>query len=282
MPRTAPSSVVTIGPLPWAEAAAAGPALAAVAPVAARVSAASAAQQAASKVRRERVAFMIVTPSRTCGPPEVETGLATRWVACPQLPSSCGPSHPWISLGFPWVSSLGPGREEPHRAALPMLSSGFSGDPTVLGQRRSELPARGDAELREHVAQVPFDRARADEQLGADLRVRQAVVGEPGDLPFLGRELVARVGAALAHLLARCHQLPAGALGEGLHPDPGEQVVGRTQLLARVDAAALAAQPLPVEQMRAGKLRADFGAAEPLDRTAIQEIRVVAAGQQRL
>mgnify|MGYP003693972001 CR=1 FL=1 len=32
---------------------------------------------------------------------------------------------------------------------------------------------------------MPFDRARADEELRADLRVRQAVAGEPGDLSFL-------------------------------------------------------------------------------------------------
>src|SRR5215472_16082623 len=185
------------------------------------------------------------------------------------------PGLPLGVLAPPWS------RGASSSSVLPMLGSGSSGEPTVLGQRRSELPARGDTELHEHVAQVPLDRARADEQLGADLRVRQAIADELGDLPFLRRELVARVWAALTHLLARCHQLPAGALGERLHPDPGEHVVGRTQLIARVDAAALAAQPLPVEQMRAGKFRADFGAAEPLDRTVIQEIRAVAAGQQR-
>ena len=38
-----------------------------------------------------------------------------------------------------------------------------------MGQLRLELPARGDAELREHVAQVPLDRARTDEQLPAPI-----------------------------------------------------------------------------------------------------------------
>src|SRR5215475_9510267 len=100
-----------------------------------------------------------------------------------------------------------------------MLGSGSSGEPTVLGQRRPELPARGDTELREHVAQVPLDRARADEELRADLRIRQAVAGEPGDLLLLRRELLVRAGDALARLLARSQQLAVGSLGERLHPD---------------------------------------------------------------
>src|ERR1700731_2846735 len=66
VPRTAPSSVVTIGAPPdrEPEAAALVPAVAAVAPAAARVSAASAAQQtAASRARRQWVVFMILTLS---------------------------------------------------------------------------------------------------------------------------------------------------------------------------------------------------------------------------
>jgi hypothetical protein len=33
---------------------------------------------------------------------------------------------------------------------------------------------------------MPLDRAGADEELHADLRVREAVAGEPGDLVLLG------------------------------------------------------------------------------------------------
>src|SRR6201986_188130 len=80
--------------------------------------------------------------------------------------------------------------------------SAAAGEPAVLGQHVPELPARGDAELGEHGAQVPFDRARADEQMGADLRVGQDVAGEPGDLLLLRRELASRLGTALAYLLA--------------------------------------------------------------------------------
>ena len=96
-------------------------------------------------------------------------------------------------------------------------------------------------ELREHVAQVPLDRARADEQLGADLRVRQALAGEPGDLLLLRREPPARARVAFARLLACRQQLAAGAIGECLHADLVEQMVGAAQLLARVDAPALPA-----------------------------------------
>ena len=60
---------------------------------------------------------------------------------------------------------------------------------------------------------------------------------------------------ALAHLLAGGQQLAAGALGERLRAHRGEHLVGRAQLLARVDAAVLAAQPLAVEQVGAGEVR---------------------------
>src|SRR4029077_5473846 len=141
------------------------------------------------------------------------------------------PHHP---RGTPWVPAQGTSRWFPPGPSTDSARP-CAGEPAVLGQRRVELPARGDAELREHVAQVPFDRARADEQLRADLRVRKALAGEPGDLLLLRRQLPARPGAALPRLLARRQQLAAGALGERLHADRVEQVVGGAQLPARVD-----------------------------------------------
>ena len=53
-----------------------------------------------------------------------------------------------------------------------------------------------------------------------------------------------------AGALAGRLQLDPRALGERLHPEVGEEVVGDPQLLARVKASALASQPLAVEQMR--------------------------------
>ena len=61
-----------------------------------------------------------------------------------------------------------------------------------------ELSAGADAELREDLAHVPLDGAWAEEQLGADLRVRVAVARELGDLCFLGGEVVAGLGLASA------------------------------------------------------------------------------------
>src|SRR6266566_10071140 len=52
----------------------------------------------------------------------------------------------------------------------------------VAGKHPLELGAGVDAELEEHLAQVVLDRARADEQLGADLGIRQSAVGEARDL----------------------------------------------------------------------------------------------------
>ena len=46
-------------------------------------------------------------------------------------------------------------------------------------------------------------------------------------------------------------------------------------------AAALAAQPFAVEQVRAGELHADAGAAEPVDRLAVEALGGLALAEQR-
>ena len=61
------------------------------------------------------------------------------------------------------------------------------------GERVAKLLAGADVELAEDLVQVVLDRARADEQLGADLRVGVPVAGQPRDLDLLGRQRVARV-----------------------------------------------------------------------------------------
>src|ERR671915_637330 len=68
------------------------------------------------------------------------------------------------------------------------LALGRRGRVHGLRERRAELLAGADAELCEHLVQVVFDRAWADEQLGADLRVRAPLLREPGHLPLLRGE----------------------------------------------------------------------------------------------
>jgi hypothetical protein len=51
-----------------------------------------------------------------------------------------------------------------------------------------ELPAGADGKLGEHLAQVVLNGAGADEQAGTNLRVRQTLSGQPGDLGLLGSQ----------------------------------------------------------------------------------------------
>ena len=66
--------------------------------------------------------------------------------------------------------------------------------------------AGADAQLGEYLAQVPLDGPGAYEELGADLRIRQAVPGQPRDECFLLRELIDGMGGALAYGRARGQQ----------------------------------------------------------------------------
>src|SRR4051794_33374252 len=70
------------------------------------------------------------------------------------------------------------------------------------GHRAAQLLARADAELREHLAQVVLDRARADEQLGPDFGIGQPARRQSGDLRFLRGEQGEGVGAVSAGVLA--------------------------------------------------------------------------------
>lgn len=106
----------------------------------------------------------------------------------------------------------------------------------------SQLPARGEAELAEDVAQVGVHRARAEEQLGGHLRGAGAVGDQPGDVQLLQRELVRRLRGAASGVLARGAQLTRRAVGERLCAETGQQLVGRAQPLAGLAAPSLAAQ----------------------------------------
>ena len=61
---------------------------------------------------------------------------------------------------------------------------------------------------------MPLDGAVAEEQLLADLGVGEAFVSNAGDLRFLRREGIIRVGGALAHRVAGGEQFALCALGE--------------------------------------------------------------------
>jgi hypothetical protein len=71
---------------------------------------------------------------------------------------------------------------------------------------------------------VPLDGAGSDEELAADLRVRQAVAGEPADLLLLRSEHLALLGAALPDRLAVGDKLSPWAFPERLHADRVEGV----------------------------------------------------------
>src|ERR687889_324174 len=62
---------------------------------------------------------------------------------------------------------------------------------------------------------------------------------------------------------------------------PAIRVMALAQLRARVDASALAPQPLAVEQLRPSQLRTQLGAAQPIDGFAIQAVGGGAVAQQR-
>jgi hypothetical protein len=80
---------------------------------------------------------------------------------------------------------------------------------------------------------------------------------------------------------AGSEQLSRGALGERLETHRREHLVGGAQLLASVQAPALASQPFAVDEMGAGVLHVDAGAAQPVDRLAIQALRILALREQR-
>src|SRR4051812_16407278 len=88
-----------------------------------------------------------------------------------------------------------------------------SGGLDTLGQGRTDVLPGSDSQLGEHFPQVPLDRVCADEELGADLGVREAGGGEPGDLGLLRREL----GAGLRRRTFGGHagrgELAPGTLG---------------------------------------------------------------------
>src|SRR3954468_3236776 len=197
------------------------------------------------------------------------------YVSPPWLVTGCGADHNLNASPAAPRPSNPPGR-------VPGSARGSDGDHfgVTTGQHVRQFPAGMDAEFVEHVAQVPFDGPRAEEELCADLGVRQALAGEPRDLALLRGQIVASLDGSPPHLLAGGLKLLAGALGERLHADRGQHLVGRAQLVARVDPAVLAAQPLPVEQMSPGELGTPPGPCQSLDRLAIQALGALTLAQE--
>ncbi len=99
------------------------------------------------------------------------------------------------------------------------------------------------------------------------------------DLSLLDSELAAVLDGAFAGRLAGGQQFAPGALGEPLGTHRREHLVGDAQLPAGIGAALLAAQPLPVKQVSAGQRHADAGAAQPVDRLAVQALGAVLSAE---
>src|SRR3989440_6852835 len=120
----------------------------------------------------------------------------------------------------------GPVAPKDSLVACLVCGSGWLGrcaGPCDVGQLVAQLHAGADAELREHLVQVPLDRARAEEELRADLLICLPVRGEPRDLLLLRGELAACLVTPFAHLLAGREQLAARALGECVGAEANEQ-----------------------------------------------------------
>ena len=88
--------------------------------------------------------------------------------------------------------------------------------------------------------------------------------------------MLAGLDLALADALAGGQQLTLGALGERLGAHAREQLERGAQLVAGVDAAPLASQPLAIEQVGPRELHAHAGAPQPLDRLLVEAIGCVA------
>src|SRR6266568_8041533 len=151
----------------------------------------------------------------------------------------------------------------------------------VAGQDGVELVAGADVELGEDLVQVVLDRARAHEEVGSDLRVGQAITGQPGDLDLPGGELGWHTGRAFTYSLAGREQLARGSFGEAVSSHGGEHLVRGAQLLAGIDPPVLPAQPLPVEEVGAGERHPDAGAGEAVDPLAVLALGGLALAEQR-
>src|SRR6201991_5390474 len=145
---------------------------------------------------------------------------------------------------------------------------------------RPELPSRGDAELDEDLPQVPFDGVRADEQLRADLLIRQPVTGQPRDLCLLGGQLVTRADRLLAYLFAGGDQLAACPFSEGVRAHRGVHLVALTEMSTRVEAPVDPAQPLAIVQASARGMHDNAGRSQSFNGVEVQVLGTIVTGHQ--
>src|SRR5258708_20682992 len=102
-----------------------------------------------------------------------------------------------------------------------------------------------DAELREHLVQVPLDSSRAEEELRADVLIGLPARGEPRDLILLRGELATCLVTPFAYLLAGGEQLAAGAFCERAGAAAAEKPIPRAGLPPRVPPPGLPPRPFP-------------------------------------
>ena len=164
----------------------------------------------------------------------------------------------------------------PRSAARPSGSTpSHSAPPSWRGYRQGAAAARTDSDPRR--AFTSSRRERMPSLVNTLRRCHSAVRGlrkaarrSPGSTTYRRRAARSAAPAGSVRRAARrsvCApsrpwpEALAGALGERFHADCGEHLVGRAKLVARVDPAVLATQPLPVEQMSPGELGTQPGAA---------------------
>src|SRR3954447_26190683 len=224
-------------------------------------------------------ASSIATSSNTCVAPPVGSGRAE--TPSSRMNSSAKLFSSNSSMMLPRV--LSPSLCSQRSSSSLAVGPASGGRKVRLGTWKHvrKLAARVDVELAEHLPKMPLHCARAEEQARAYFRIRKALGSEPCDLQLLRSQVVARLSAALAHLLSGGEQLVARALGEQVHADAREQLVRGAQLRACVDAPVCAAQPFAVEQVRPRQLRTKPRPPQPLDRLRVESLGRVPIAQQR-
>ena len=139
-------------------------------------------------------------------------------------------------------------------------------------QRGAETASRRDAELGEDLAEMPLDGAGADEQLRADLGVRETVSCEPRDLLLLRRSARSRVSALRFRTFSRSQ--PARDARVRRRPPSrsrrtcrGRSAAARAPRRAGPRAAAIRRRAGARERARSGAV-----CGEPFDRLAVQRV----------